>query len=165
MAEALERYRFDDWALPDILTYKERIKILETKLKQARDELTSTRSKEQDIKFQAETLGKQLYTARTELALLSQSQQIVAAEATRRAQKLEEQLKKARSQIKQLSDAVLSFTPCNISSKIHLQRGDYFFPYNPDVRQKATKVEIVGKGGFGTVWQVYCSLSHLTLIR
>jgi hypothetical protein len=164
-AGALESYGFDEWNLSGIVKYKKRIMILEKKLKQARDELTSTRSQEQDIKFQAETLGRELDAARIELALLSQSRQRAATDATRRTQNLEEELEKARSQIKQLSKSALSLTPPNISSKIHLQPGDYFYLYNPDIHQNAAEVGIVGSGSFGTVLQVDFSLSHLTLIR
>lgn len=125
---------------------KERLTALENQLKRTEYELELTRSQVKDGEYRAQVLEEHLGRAQRQLG-----QQTA-------------ELEQARIQIDRLS---IASTPPNISSKVHLQHGDYFFPYNPDLRQKATQVKEIGRGAFGTVWQVrHCDLpSQLTLIR
>ena len=124
----------------------DRLTALENQLKTTRYELELTRSQVKDGEYRAQQLEEHLGRAQRQLG-----QQTT-------------ELEHAKIQIDRLS---IASTPPNISSKLHLQHGDYFFPYNPDLRQKATEVKVIGSGASGTVWQVRrCNLlSKLTLIR
>ena len=135
------------------LNDEERLRMLEDELKRTRSELESTHSQAKQTQL---VLEEQLKASQHQLAQQSQLAQLTAADSAQRARKLEQDLENARIQIDQLLQSAAASTPPNVSSKLHLQHGDYFSPYNPDLRQKATEVKIIGSGASGTVWQV-CS--------
>ena len=123
---------------------KDRLTALENQLKTTLHELESTRLQLKDREHRAQELTEHLGRAHRELGQRTAD------------------LERAGIQIDQLSSSVAASTPPNISSKLHLQNGDYFFPYNPNLRQKATEVKVIGVGASGTVWQVcpytFCQL-------
>jgi hypothetical protein len=115
------------------------------------DELKITRLK---LEHQTAEDAARTQTLEDELKITRLKLEHQTAKDAARAQMLEDELKITRLKFAKQSESAIATCPSEISTRVEIRPGDYFFPCTSDLRQKATEVKMIGKGTFGTVWQV-----------